>query len=128
MVLWRRARYRRLSPNEQQMIRNPKTPQQKKRESYAKDRRNTYGENAKSSRKAIPRRKALRLRALRRIARAAIEDATAHADLDRIEEVEPKLKLKRLREWRKVPDQPLGKVLARKATKRMHVKERKNTG
>jgi hypothetical protein len=30
-----------------------KTPQEKKHLSYAKDRRNTYGENSKSSRKAI---------------------------------------------------------------------------
>lgn len=36
----------------------PKTPQDKKALSYAKDRRNTYGENDKSSRKAIPARKA----------------------------------------------------------------------
>jgi len=34
---------------------NRKTPQQKKAESYANDRRNTYGENDKASRKAIPR-------------------------------------------------------------------------
>ena len=43
-----------------------KTPQQKKRESYEKDRRNTYGENAKASCKLIPIRKAGDRRALGR--------------------------------------------------------------
>lgn len=33
-------------------------PQEKKALSYARDRRNGYGENDKSSRKAIPARKA----------------------------------------------------------------------
>jgi hypothetical protein len=36
----------------------PKSPQEKKALSYAKDRRNAYGENDKASRKAIPLRKA----------------------------------------------------------------------
>ncbi len=36
-----------------------KTPQDKKRLSYEHDRRNTYGENHKSSRKNIPRSKRL---------------------------------------------------------------------
>ena len=34
-----------------------KTPQQKKRLSYEHDRRNSYGENQKSSRKNIPKSK-----------------------------------------------------------------------
>ncbi|MHC2522796.1 hypothetical protein [Bradyrhizobium diazoefficiens] len=36
-----------------------KTPREKKQLSYANDRRNTYGENQKSSRKNIPRSKQL---------------------------------------------------------------------
>jgi hypothetical protein len=43
-----------------------KSPQEKKALSYAKDRRNGYGENDKSSRKAIPRRKAAENRGSRR--------------------------------------------------------------
>jgi hypothetical protein len=35
-----------------------RSPQERKALSYAKDRRNTYGENDKASRKAIPLRKA----------------------------------------------------------------------
>src|SRR4028119_181715 len=46
-----------------------KTPQEKKRLSYAKDRRNTYGENDKSSRKNIRRRKRHPNRSNRRTAR-----------------------------------------------------------
>jgi hypothetical protein len=42
------------------------TPQEKKRLSYQRDGRNTYGENDKASRKAIPLRKRLRARAVRR--------------------------------------------------------------
>lgn len=39
-----------------------RSPQDKKRLSYERDRRNTYGENSKSSRKNIPRSKALDIR------------------------------------------------------------------
>lgn len=42
-----------------------KTPQEKKSLSYQKDRRNTYGENSKASRKDIPLSKALAIRAER---------------------------------------------------------------
>jgi hypothetical protein len=35
-----------------------KSPQAKKADGHAKDRRNSYGENSKASREAIPRRKA----------------------------------------------------------------------
>jgi hypothetical protein len=44
-----------------------KTPQEKKKLSYMKDRRNTYGENGKSSRKSIRLSKALNEPATRRI-------------------------------------------------------------
>jgi hypothetical protein len=107
------------------MDRERKSPQQKKRESYAKDRRNTYGENSKASRKAIPRRKAIERRALRRIARAAIGEATSHADLDRLDALEPRLKSKRRRGWRKVLDAPLGAVLLQKLAFRARREGRK---
>jgi hypothetical protein len=38
-------------------MKRQKTPQEKKAESYAFERRDTYGENNKSSRKNVPRRK-----------------------------------------------------------------------
>jgi hypothetical protein len=49
-----------------------KTPQQKKRLSYQHDRRNTYGENQKSSRKNIPRSKQLSHQDERRSVRQAL--------------------------------------------------------
>ncbi len=42
---------------------NKKTPQEKKEESYEKDRRSTYGNNAKAARKAVPARKRQRSQA-----------------------------------------------------------------
>ncbi len=107
------------------MDRERKSPQQKKRESYAKDRRNIYGENAKASRKAIPHHKVVERRALRRIARTAIEEAAAHADLECLDALEPRLKSKRRRGWRKVPDKPLGTVLPQKLALRARREGRK---
>lgn len=82
------------------------TPQEKKVLSYQRDRRNTYGENDKSSRKNIPRSKALGQRSFRsrvgQILRSrdveAIDDAVASA---------------RRRAFDKTPDQSLGDHLDR---------------
>ncbi|MET3912937.1 hypothetical protein ABID59_007311 [Bradyrhizobium sp. S3.3.6] len=49
-----------------------KTPREKKQLSYANDRRNTYGENQKSSRKNIPRSKQLSHQDERRAVRQAL--------------------------------------------------------
>jgi uncharacterized membrane protein YgaE (UPF0421/DUF939 family) len=43
----------------------PRTPQEKKRLSYERDRRNVYGRSPQASRKRIPLRKALRNRSNR---------------------------------------------------------------
>lgn len=86
-----------------------RSPQEKKALSYAKDRRNTYGENQKSSRKNIPLSKAKGHRALRRGAKLTLErdplDDAMQTDL-------PKPK------WRKWPDSSLGRVLVQRETKR----------
>jgi hypothetical protein len=103
-----------------------KTPQQKKRESYAKDRRNTYGENAKASRKNIPRRKASGRRALRRIAKQALTATAARRDPDIADDLEPRLKRKRKLGFAKFPDVPLGKVIERKRKRRIAVAGRKS--
>jgi hypothetical protein len=95
-----------------------KTPQQKKAESLKKDRRNTYGENAKSSRKNIPRRRAEGNQAVRRHARQALVAAAERADSEIVEAAEPQLRLKRLKGWKKLPDTPLGEVLERKRKRR----------
>ncbi len=78
------------------------TPQEKKVRSYQKDRRNAYGENDKSSRKAIRKRKAQGNRVLRRqetqVLGRADEDPEAAAEA---------IGAVKRRSWRKVPDRPL---------------------
>lgn len=88
----------------------PKTPQQKKALSYAKDRRNVYGENDKASRKAIPKRKAEQNRQVRRKAKQRL-DNLKHANEETVEIVESSLKrdVDRVGGWTKGADMPLGK-------------------
>jgi hypothetical protein len=97
-----------------------KSPQEKKVLSYAKDRRNGYGDNAKASRKAIPRRKAIENRGNRRKvaqslseierlddAAAAVAESSARHDIDRVGG------------WKKEPDIPLAKHLERRWKRRI---------
>jgi len=49
-----------------------RSPQEKKRLSLDRDRRNDYGENSKASRKNLPKKRAKKNRALRRGSRTAI--------------------------------------------------------
>lgn len=88
-----------------------RSPQEKKALSYAKDRRNMYGENDKSSRKNIPLRKRLVNKANRHAAQQRLADATGHIDSDRAELAEERLKGTRPKSWRKHADMPLGMVL-----------------
>ncbi|WP_421933374.1 hypothetical protein [Phenylobacterium sp.] len=90
----------------------PKSPQEKKQISYASDRRNSYGENDKASRKLIPLRKAQAARSVRRKvnqavaaipeldeASAAVVESSARHDVDRVGG------------WTKSPDKALGEYL-----------------
>jgi hypothetical protein len=86
----------------------PKTPQQKKRESYSKDRRNAYGESSKGSRKSIRRRKRHPKRANRRNATTVLATVKGPAKLEVLEGVESKIEGKRGKQWQKSPDVPLG--------------------
>ena len=101
------------------MPRAPKTPQQKKRLSLQKDRRNTYGENAKSSRKSIPKSKALSHRKVRHAAKDAIDHLVGSSET-LAEVLESTHKMPRLNKgrWRKSPDTALGKVVAGKLASR----------
>ncbi|MEU7765539.1 hypothetical protein AB0B25_10515 [Nocardia sp. NPDC049190] len=85
-----------------------KTSQEKKRLSYAKDRRNNYGENDKSSRKNIPLRKRLVNRANRRLAEVMLMGATGIADPVGADSVEQDFLGRRPKRWKKSPDIPLG--------------------
>jgi hypothetical protein len=92
----------------------PRTPQQKKALSLAHDRRNTYGNNQKAARKAIPLRKALENRKVRHrnnqaICRAEYLDEAA---LD-LAESSARHDVHRLGGWKKGADESLGVVIGR---------------
>jgi hypothetical protein len=93
-----------------------KTPQQKKRDSYEKDRRNTYGESGARSRFSVAKAKRNRRSRERAAARQATE--LASQDPERAERLEGKSVVKHGGSWRKKPDEPLGKVLERKFDRR----------
>ncbi|GAA1525301.1 hypothetical protein GCM10009678_03270 [Actinomadura kijaniata] len=84
------------------------TPQEKKRLSYQRDRRNWYGENDKSSRKNIPRNRALKHRAARH--RVAQELTVVRGGLDE-DRLERRLNRRPAVLWRKYRDAPLGEVV-----------------
>jgi hypothetical protein len=69
-----------------------RSPQEKKALSYAKDRRNAYGENDKSSRRNIPLRKRLVNRANRHAAQQQLREASGAAEAERAESVEERLR------------------------------------
>ena len=97
----------------------PKTPQEKKALSYENDRRNTYGENDKSSRKAIPARKAAENRKVRRKANQVL-NVVERLDEERAVVIESSLKqdIERVGGWTKSPDTPLVEYLDLQARRR----------
>jgi hypothetical protein len=99
-----------------------KTPQEKKKLSYANDRRNTYGENQKSSRKNIPRSKQLSHQGERRTVRQALIAAQGDVADEIADEAQSqalrKGRMRRLKAFRKSPDTPLGEVIERRLRRR----------
>ena len=93
-----------------------RSPQEKKSLSYARDRRNTYGEHSKGSRKSIPLRKRIRARARRRAEDGALRRDSKLADRDQMAAI-VKHKPTASR-WQKFPDEPLGSVLNRRKLRR----------
>jgi ATP phosphoribosyltransferase regulatory subunit HisZ len=95
-----------------------KNPEEKKRLSLALDRRNTYGENSKSSRKNIQRGKQRRHMDERRTAGEVLGRLRGSIQEDEATEVELQAKARitdsQRRGFRKQPDTPLGVVLAKK--------------
>jgi hypothetical protein len=96
-----------------------KTPQEKKQYSYARDRRNVYGENDKSSRKNIPRRKRAPHRANRRRAGQILETIEGAVDEVAEEGAEMRLSSRRPKSWKKVPDKPLGEIVQNRLERRV---------
>ncbi|MFF3015667.1 hypothetical protein [Streptomyces sp. NPDC057939] len=88
-----------------------RTPQEKKRLSYLKDHRNSYGENDKSSRKSIRRNKRSPNSANRRHAQTALTTLVGSPDGVRADAVEQRMNGRRPKRWRKFPDAPLGAVV-----------------
>ena len=95
-----------------------KTPQQKKRQSYEHDRRNTYGENQKSSRKNIPRSKQRSHQDERRSVRQVLVVAQGGILEEAADEAQSqalrKGRIKKLKAFRKSQDRPLGEVVERR--------------
>lgn len=97
-----------------------KSPREKKALSLKRDRRNTFGENSKASRKAIPRRKQLSHMGERRTVsqilshlREGAADANEADVLVKTTIVERKHKA-----FKKSPDAPLEVVVKKKLAKR----------
>lgn len=92
-----------------------KSPQSKKAESYAKDRRNAYGENSKASRKAIPRRKAIENRNDRRAIHQTLPKLSSAED-EKAALIESSVRpdMNRVGGWRKQPDKTLAEHVAKR--------------
>ncbi|MBX7170883.1 MAG: hypothetical protein K1X72_07995 [Pyrinomonadaceae bacterium] len=76
-----------------------RSPQQKKALSYAKDRRNSYGESDKGARKSICRHKTLPTRAYRHKISQFLKINETN-----LEVVEDKVKSVKRKKWKKCPD------------------------
>ena len=96
----------------------PKSPQEKKELSYLRDRRNDYGENAKSSRKNIPRAKANANRAERHEQNQAVRSAIVAETEEQLIRAEVTASTPKNRWWKKLVDTPLGEYLSNKRSRR----------
>ncbi|MEM7703004.1 MAG: hypothetical protein AAF251_13780 [Pseudomonadota bacterium] len=113
-------------------LKRRRSPQEKKALSYAKDRRNCYGESDKGARKTIPRNKAKGHRSLRRRAASSLSRyETLNEDEAALTENALVSDLDRLGRWKKAPDQTLADHLKQQGKRRHYrdgrrVWERKN--
>jgi hypothetical protein len=85
--------------------RAPREPHEDKIVSYQRDRRNSYGESPHGSRKSIRFRKAWVNRAYRRQMHQQLDPS------DEPEQIEERAALVRRKQWKKMPDSPLGLVV-----------------
>jgi hypothetical protein len=92
----------------------PRSPREKKALSYAKDRRNDYGENDKAARTAIPLRKAMENRQVRRKTAQAM-GALPLLSEEAVDLLESSARhdINRVGGWRKSADAPLGEHIAK---------------
>ena len=106
-----------------------KNPQEKKRLSLDRDRRNVYGENDKASRKSVPRRKQLNHMRIRRAATQELANASGEVDETLAMEAEvladARAATLRRKSFRKQPDRPLREVIEmQKRSRRRQVSKR----
>ena len=101
-----------------------RTPQEKKKLSYERDRRNVYGEAPHAARKSIPFRKALRNRSNRHYENQQLSYEGVGLDEDLSDEIETRMNHKAPQQWEKHRDAPLGEVIAEKSRKRMIMRKR----
>jgi hypothetical protein len=102
-----------------------RSPQEKKKLSYERDRVNVYGQNDKASRKRIPKFKAATKRALRRGARVFTESAARAGDAERADTALAHHRPGKGRD--KVRDFPLGFVLDERPVMRIDGADRAPT-
>ena len=95
-----------------------RSPQEKKQLSYARDRRNDYGENDKASRKAIPLHKRKVVRAYRKLTKQQLPKNVHEVAPDEADVIDARVASVRRGEWRKFPDIPLGEFIERQRTRR----------
>ena len=99
-----------------------KSPQEKKRLSLELDRRNTYGENDKSSRKNIPLAKAKSHRDSRRTVGQKLAEALHHPTVEATDTADANVlstaRKKKVGAFKKWPDGPLGGSVAKKLAQR----------
>lgn len=120
-----RGRGFRLAPNlmrHNAAMSKVKSPQQKKRDSLLKDRRNTYGESPASSRKNIRKGKQRTQQALRRAVSEELRTVRGTSEEVDAEMAQDRAKTRSIDYsralFKKVPDQPLAVVRQRKLKRR----------
>ena len=95
-----------------------RSPQEKKKLSLERDRRNIYGNNQKAARKSIPKSKQLGNRSARHAADVNLAGAVGPFDEAIAEYADSETKSAQLKRkgnrFKKWPDKPLGEVLKRK--------------
>jgi hypothetical protein len=102
-----------------------KSPDEKKRLSLALDRRNAYRENDKSSRKNIPRAKAGSHRSERRAVEQVLADVPLKAEAHELVEslARTTVRIKKLKAFKKSPDEPLSAHIASRSTRRSRLEK-----
>jgi len=105
-----------------------RTPQEKKKLSLKKDRRNSYGESPHGSRKSIPLNKRLRNRSDRHHQEGQLPTLPGQLDVDEGDKIESAILSKAPRRWDKVPDLPLGEIIAINQATRQRSHGRKSRG